>query len=1082
MNFRILLFETRYQFSQSLFWVAGLLFLLLGFSFSRITLGGEGVWVNAPYSIAFNMALLSLLSVFVVTVLAAPTALRDRQTGMHDIIQSTPFPRWKRILHSIGGLITANFVILIVSMLGMVIGSATLNPDMISIGPFHLSHYLIPFTVFIIPNTMLLVALQFLVAKKSGSALAVYLSGIMIYIGYFAISILGGSPLIAGSSVPDPQGLFWAGIADPFGLTAFLKQTQAWTAGQMNSLTVDLKGALLYNRIIWLGATVVLGYFAVALRSRRTNKQKSTPSRDYASFLHPVAYTFSPQKPAGWQYSVSSILSQVKLQLSTLLSGKWFVAAGILLIALVVTELSDSIGDGDFDTPFYALSELIVPALFSLFPTIGNLLVIFFVGELVWITRTTGIYPLTDATPVPDLLRFGAVLCSTAGLICVLVILMLIPAIGYQLLKGGSPDLKLYASLFYLLGLPWLLTGVFTSGIQTFSPNKYLGMFVTAFIVIIWPPILTNVLGLQTFLLQFPGAPDLDYSVFAGFGPFIKAFNGYMLFWTLFCFIVAILSVKGFKRGAAEGLKSQIKKVSEKIDRGSLRLLITGLILFVITGGYIFVSKTDKGHNIRSRQKQQWKAGYEQNLSQFSRLSLLSITQVDLAVNLFPYKRSYTLQGQYEVVNKTDQPVDTLLIGWNKKITNRQLSIRKAKLVAEYSRFNHFLFAFNNSLQPGDSARIDFRMNVDQSVFSDYDPAHSVLRNGTFIRLERFIPWMGYDAGLHLNDPQIRKKYGLSETPPKSSCPPELSKHNMETEYEMTVSTGKNQQVAAPGKLVKKWTSDDRNYFRFRSTKAMRMRYGIASANYKRETVRVEDIDVNLLYHPSHEMNISLLREASRSSLQILLEFYGKYTRSSVTIAEIPSYHSKRIQATSYPGTIFFREHGGYTGNLRSLEGGEINYLYRRTAHELAHQWWGDKLNPDRTAPGAALLTETLAEYSAALVIKNKFGEETYKKLMDHERNQYLRYRNRIGKETSLLEVTSSNDYIAYFKGPLVLDAVAKLIGENSLLNLLRDFINKSANGATVMDLYQHLISNIPEEYHSQLRRWFEGTGDSGLS
>ena len=1076
-----MLFEIRYQTSQSQLWVAGFLFLLLGFGFARFTLSGEGVWINAPYSIAFNLALLSLLSVLPVTVLVAPTALREIETGMHDIIRSTPFPRRKRILYSIGGLLTANLAILILSLTGMIIGSVTLNPDTVAMGPFYLSYYLIPFTVFIIPNTLLLIVFQFLVAKKSGNTLAVYLSGIMIYIGYFAISMLGGSPLIAGSAVPDPEGLFWAGIADPLGLTAFLEQTRTWTAGQMNSLTIELKGAMLYNRMIWLAATAALGYLGVVLQNRSASTPKKDSTVESASLLQPASYTFHPQKPAGWQYFVSSIISQVRMQLSTLFRSRWFVAAGIFWIVLVGTELSDSIGDGEFDTPFFALSELILPALFAPFPAIGYLLIIFFVGEIVWLTHATGIYPLTDATPVPDSLRFGAVLCSTAALVCVLISLMLIPAFGYQLLKGGSPDPKLYASLFYLLGLPWLLTGTLTAGIQTFSPNKYLGMFVTAFIVIIWPPILMNLLGLQTYLLQFPGAPDPDYSAFAGFGPFIHAFNGYMLFWSLFCFVVAILSVKGSKRGIAGGLASQIKKISETIDRSSLRLLVTTLVLVIFTGGYIVVSRTDQGHHISKRQKQQWKAAYEKNFYKYAHDPLLSIQKVELNVHLYPETRSYQVTGHYRVHNGSDRPVDTLLIGWNKTITNRQITVNRAEPEVEYASFNHFIFSFENLLQPGDSARIDFSMKVDQNAFSDYDPAHSVIRNGTFIRLERFIPWIGYDTGLQLKDPKKRVKYGLSEIPPEPGRPSRFNKHRMKADYEMTVSTGISQQVAAPGELVKNWTRDERNYFRFKSTEAMRLRYAIASAEYQKEEISMEGFSINLFYHPGHAMNIPLLQEAGRSSIKIFGNLYGSLPRQSITIAEIPSYRSGGILATSYPGVIFIREQGGYTGDFSSLPEDNVNYLYRRTAHELAHQWWGEKLNPDRTVPGAALLTETLAEYSAALVIKHKFGEDTYNKLMDYERNQYLLYRNRTGEETSLLEVTSSTDYIAYFKGPLVLDAVAELIGEQHLIDLLQNFMVEFGDGATARDFYKHLKAKTPEKHHPLLKRWFEQTEDSGI-
>lgn len=76
---------------------------------------------------------------------------------------------------------------------------------------------------------------------------------------------------------------------------------------------------------------------------------------------------------------------------------------------------------------------------------------------------------------------------------------------------------------------------------------------------------------------------------------------------------------------------------------------------------------------------------------------------------------------------------------------------------------------------------------------------------------------------------------------------------------------------------------------------------------------------------------------------------FGPPEAETLTVAEIPSYGSQGVEATTYPSVVFVREHGGFTGDFGALPEGRSNYLWRRTAHELAHQWWGGRVDPDRT-------------------------------------------------------------------------------------------------------------------------------------
>jgi ABC-2 type transport system permease protein len=76
--------------------------------------------------------------------------------------------------------------------------------------------------------------------------------------------------------------------------------------------------------------------------------------------------------------------------------------------------------------------------------------------------------------------------------------------------------------------------------------------------------------------------------------------------------------------------------------------------------------------------------------------------------------------------------------------------------------------------------------------------------------------------------------------------------------------------------------------------------------------------------------------------------------------------------------------------DMFGLLGRGLNYFV--TAHELAHQWWGQQLIGGRVE-GSNMMSETLAEYSAYMVMQEKFGKDYMHRVMHHVLDRYLRGR-----------------------------------------------------------------------------------------
>lgn len=54
------------------------------------------------------------------------------------------------------------------------------------------------------------------------------------------------------------------------------------------------------------------------------------------------------------------------------------------------------------------------------------------------------------------------------------------------------------------------------------------------------------------------------------------------------------------------------------------------------------------------------------------------------------------------------------------------------------------------------------------------------------------------------------------------------------------------------------------------------------------------------------------------------------------------------------------------------------------TAHEVAHQWWGHQVGA-ANVQGSAIISESLSQYSALMIMEKKYGPEKIRKFLKYE-------------------------------------------------------------------------------------------------
>ena len=127
--------------------------------------------------------------------------------------------------------------------------------------------------------------------------------------------------------------------------------------------------------------------------------------------------------------------------------------------------------------------------------------------------------------------------------------------------------------------------------------------------------------------------------------------------------------------------------------------------------------------------------------------------------------------------------------------------------------------------------------------------------------------------------------------------------------------------------------------------------------------------------------------------------------------------------------------------------------IARTFAHEIAHQYWGIAVR----IPGYSeqWLGESFAEYCAALFLKERRGEAVYGALVSQWRHAAsfaadaapIPMASRVYVKDDALQRSEIRRGLLYGKGPLVLDALRRDLGDAEFLALLRAYQESHAGG-----------------------------------
>src|SRR5271165_198673 len=1035
-------FELRYWLRGVMLWIFLLVMAALFFSAvatDKVTVGSslENTYKNAPYVIENFYAVAGILSILMTTAFVNQAAARDYAYGTHQILFSTPL----RKMDFLFARYLASALISVIPCLGVSLGIllAKYMPwvDAERWGPVSWPAHLAGILVIALPNTLFVAAIIFAIAALTRST-------ITSFVGALGLLVAFG---VSQALMSDMKNETLAMLIDPFGGNTFSLMTKYWTVADKNTRVLGLSGMMLWNRLLWLSVSALIFVFAAVrfqFAEKSSRKKRLTPNASEGIGAGPASVMPAATYSSGFAAQMKQFLGATRDEMRGLIKSVSFIVISLaaLLNTIPSLILSANEGYGNSSLPVtYRILEVIAGTLY-LFLII---MITYYAGVLVWRERDARVDEVYDALPHPNWVSYAAKFVALAAAIMLIELVAMLSGIAVQAWLGYHRfQLGFYVSELFGIDLSLFLVLAFLAYfIHVLSPNKYIGYFAFITFMIanafVWRP-----LAIGTRLVKFGSRPGIVYSDFYQRAPFMPGWSWFTLYWGVFCLLLAVASIVLWQRGRETGWRQRF--FNARLRTGAvapLALLLTAL--FAGTGGWIYYNTKIVNKLVPDVDRDKLQADYETTYKKYTDMPQPRVVNVTYGIDIYPQTRNIEMRGDEEIVNETSGPISQIHLSLP-NLYDTGIELDGATIVSDDTRLYYRIYKLAKPIEPNEHRRLRFTVNSTNRGFENEVSNQELVQNGTFFN-NLVAPQIGYQEGRELTDRNDRKKYGLAEwnlmPVLERNCAEHcrnsyLSNNSDWVDVDTVIGTSADQIAVAPGSLLKEWNENGRHYYHYKLDHKSANFYSFISARYE---VRREDwngVKLEVYYDCEHPWNVPKMLRSMRKSLEYYSANFGPYPHKEARIIEFP-----RVArfAQAFPGTMPYSEGIGFIANLKDPD--DIDMVFYVTAHEMGHQWWAHQVL-GANMEGATLLSETLAQYSALMVMEKEYGHDMMRKFLQYEMDNYLRSRGReLLKERPLLRVEANQGYIHYRKGSVVMYYLKEMIGEDAVNRALRKVIQQ---------------------------------------
>jgi ABC-2 type transport system permease protein len=1044
-------YELSFWLRRPMVWVFfTLITVVVGASISSdfITIGGgttDTVYRNAPKAIQELYAIMGLITLLMITAFMNATANRDTASGMSALVFSSPVRERDYFFGKFIGSFLVSCIPMAGASAGMLLGPLMPWADPNRFSAIFWNAHLSGFLTFGVANTAIMGVLVYGLAVTFRNAMVSFVGAMMILV---VVSISG----VVASNLD----LEWvAALIDPFGLTAFDQVSRFLSIEEQNTITAPFEGWLLWNRIGWMGLSLLLVgllylrfSFTESDRSgfRRRRPSPAAEPDDPKTVSPSYAPLRTYEAPARTGFAVSSFLSLVRFQTVSILRNQVFLI--ILLIGLINLGFSLGFFSDVYGTSVYPTTYSVVDRIIGGFYAFMIAIIVFYTGVLVWKERDAGVADIVDASSIgTGAVFFSKFLAMMLALGAVQVVLLL-AGIATQLIYG-YPQIDIGHYVVELLVLDMLTFAQLVAVallVHVLVNNRYVGYFVFVAVLVARAAI-QGALRTEFNLFLLWSEPTRIFSDMNGYGPFVQGMVWFNLYWALLVGLILVVAYAFFARGHSDRLAHRLSEARIRLGKARMPAIVL-LGLFGITGGWIYYNTAWVNPYVSSKEFEQIQTTYELTYKQYEGIPQPRWVHFDYEIDIHPYERDLFVRATAPVVNRSEQAIDSLhfTLPGSIRPENIQIEIEGAILVLDDARHGYRIYELAQPLLPDAALRVEVRSEIVTRGFENEVSFTSLTQNGTFFNNFDIMPAFGYQSGFEVQSPTRRARLGL----PERARMPVLDEEDLSSRgnhyvggdsdwitMRAVLSTAADQIAVAPGSLKREWMEDGRRYFEYELDHKALNFYAFMSARYEVARERWNDVDIEVYHAARHGMNVPNMLASIRKSLEYYTAHFGPYPHSQARIIQFPRYSSF---AQAFPGTMPYSEGIGFISDLRNLGPGDIDPVFYVVAHEMAHQYWAHQVVGARMQ-GAEMLSETFSQYAALMVMEQAFGREQMDKFLRHEIDGYLRGRGmeRIA-ERPLMQVEQQS-YIHYNKGSIVMYYLKEMIGEENVNRALRSLL-----------------------------------------
>jgi ABC-2 type transport system permease protein len=1044
--------EWRHQVRRPLYWVllVLLVFVVWGVSSGNVTIdagstevGGKKAWVTSAFAVAQTVLLLTfMLFTFFVSVGAGMAVISDDEARVQPLLHTTPLTSAEYVWGKFLGVLGA-YVLALAGMMGLLVLFHHVVPAGASAefrGPFALRHYTSAALWFGLPLVVFMAGMAFATGERTRRAVPVYFLpvGLFFLCAFFLWDWSPGwlDPCVNRFLMAlDPGGFRWL--------------TETWIKVDRgvdfyNTQPVGLDALFVTSRFALMG----LGLGAVAWSERhfrralRGEVRVKTPRKgpvldappEQVALSHaeaPLSALGMGVRPPGFWRGLWTV---ARAEGRGLLSQPGLYLFLPLLMFQMVSQAATAVGP--FDT-----SLLLVPGRFAV-RSMGQasvlvcLLLMFYVVESLEREPSAHFAPIHDATPVRTLSVLLGKVLANSGVAAVLLTAMALAGTLVQVAQGQVPlSLTPYFIVWGLLLWPtFLLWMGFILAARAVTGGRF-GTYAVALGALG----LTGFIAVRGDLTWVTNWPLWDAVRWTDLGTFqvdraALVLNRVAALGLAVFFTALAVRLNGRRvRDAVttlEGLKPS------GLLRGLWRLapywVVPGVALAWLG---ILVGQGHEGAAAKKRAKEYW----QKNLATWKDAPQPALADVDLDVDLEPDAGSFRMKGTYVLVNRRTQPLPRFALSGGDAWTDVRWTLDGQDVTPE-DRSGLYVFTPETPLMPGARVTVGFQYagRVPDGVSRAGGALKEfILPSGVVLTSETptFTPGVGYQEERGVDPKENRYEprvypddfhVGLTEAAWGNDLPfPFRIRLSGPEAYTLNSVGVRESDTVRDGRRTTVWKSDHPVSF-----------FNIVAGRW----TRVDGEGTAVFHAPEHGYNVAEMSRGLQAARRYYSEWFHPFPWRELKLSEFPGLDN---YAQGFPTNITFSESIGFL--TRSTP--ESNAVLLVTAHEAAHQWWGNLLIPGK-GPGGNVLSEGLSHYSALKLMEQLDGPEARIQTAKRMEERYAKDR-RVDAEQPLVKLDDSREgdtVVLYEKGGWTFWMLEQWLGRDAMHAGLQAFLQKYMN------------------------------------